>query len=175
MRSIKIGLATVLLSVVPALAHHAFSSEFDPKSPVTLSGTIQSVEWSNPHVVFHLNVATGGGNQSWSLEAANPATLTERGYTQDLFKTGTIVTFEAYKGLSNQMLASARAVTLPDGKKISVSDPSEDGGPAPTALTSQGNPTGALPQTGSNGPLILLVGILATIGAGVLSFGRVKA
>jgi LPXTG-motif cell wall-anchored protein len=170
MSKLRVLFAGTLLSMVPLLAHHQFSSEFDANKPVTLSGTIQSVEWKNPHALFHITSTDG---QTVTLEAASPSTLDQRGYGQSMFKAGTNVTFDAYQGINDTKMASARAVTLPDGRKISVSDPSEDGGPAPRALTSPtlASPS-ALPQTGSDLPLVGLIGVLAAGGFLILSLGK---
>ena len=39
------GLA--LLAPAGAFAHHSFAAEYDTKKPVTLKGTVTSVEWTN--------------------------------------------------------------------------------------------------------------------------------
>ena len=36
--------AGLFLAVLPALAHHAFSAEFDAKNPIRLEGTVYSSE-----------------------------------------------------------------------------------------------------------------------------------
>jgi hypothetical protein len=48
-RSFISAAAALLLSAAPALAHHAFSADFDRDKPVTLDGTVTKVEWTNPH------------------------------------------------------------------------------------------------------------------------------
>ena len=39
-----------------ALAHHSFAAEFDEKKPVSLTGTVTKVEWTNPHIWFFMDV-----------------------------------------------------------------------------------------------------------------------
>ena len=72
----------LLLAAVPALAHHAFSAEFDAKRPVTLRGTVVKVEWINPHSWFHVDVKQPDGKvQRWMVEAGNPNNLFRRGWS----------------------------------------------------------------------------------------------
>ena len=37
-------------------AHHSFESEFDRTKPVTVTGIVTKVEWTNPHGRFFLDV-----------------------------------------------------------------------------------------------------------------------
>jgi hypothetical protein len=61
--------AAVLLSAAPALAHHAFSADFDRDKPVTLDGAITKVEWTNPHAYVYLDVKdTSGHTANWKVE-----------------------------------------------------------------------------------------------------------
>src|SRR5262249_12395410 len=49
-------IAAVLL-VVPSLtsAHHSFAAEYDGEKPVTVSGIVAKIEWSNPHIHFYVD------------------------------------------------------------------------------------------------------------------------
>ena len=38
----------LFLASLPLLAHHPFSSEFDANKPMTLTGTVTKVDWSDP-------------------------------------------------------------------------------------------------------------------------------
>src|SRR5690606_14561621 len=64
----KHGLSILLLAVAAALAlprlgaaHHAFAAEFDANKPLTLTGTVTRIEWSNPHAWFYIDVSDGDG------------------------------------------------------------------------------------------------------------------
>ncbi len=55
------GLGLVLAgSAVSVSAHHAFAAEFDANKPVNFKGTLNRVEWVNPHVWIHVDVKKPG-------------------------------------------------------------------------------------------------------------------
>ncbi len=35
-------------------AHHSFTAEYDIKKPISMTGTVTSVEWQNPHTWFYI-------------------------------------------------------------------------------------------------------------------------
>jgi hypothetical protein len=121
----------ILSTGLIASAHHAFSSEFDSKKPVTLMGTVTKVDWKGPHVQYMLSVKNeSGAQEQWTLEAANPDYLTKKGVTKDTFGKGKTVTVNGYRANNNARTASARVITDAAGKPTQVCDPAEDGGPA---------------------------------------------
>jgi hypothetical protein len=118
-----LGCAWFALSA-PTSAHHAFSAEFDASQPVTLRGTITSVEWINPHAFIHLDVKRDDGSvESWSIEAGSPNTLVRRGMTRDSIPPGTEVIVFGYRHRNGSQTANGRDVTLPDGKKLFITSP----------------------------------------------------
>jgi Family of unknown function (DUF6152) len=50
-----------VMAGVPLFAHHPFASEYDRSKPLTLTGTISQIQWSDPHVHIMLNVKNQSG------------------------------------------------------------------------------------------------------------------
>jgi hypothetical protein len=111
--------AALLVAAVPAVAHHAFSAEFDATKPVRLRGTVTKMEWINPHSWMHVDVSKDDGTvDSWMIEAGPPGALVRRGWKKDSVKPGTEVLIEGYQALDGGLRANGRDVTLPDGTKL---------------------------------------------------------
>ena len=43
------------------LAHHSFGAEYDATKPVTLTGVITKIDWTNPHSYFFIDVKDDKG------------------------------------------------------------------------------------------------------------------
>jgi len=111
--------AALLAGSAPAVAHHAFSAEFDATKPVRLRGTITRMEWINPHSWMHVDVTKDDGTvESWMVEAGPPGALVRRGWRKDSVAPGTEVLIEGYQALDGGLRANGRDVTLPDGTKL---------------------------------------------------------
>src|SRR5215467_4597134 len=109
----------LILTAVPAHAHHAFAAEYDAKKPVTLRGTITKVDWVNPHTWIYIDSKKSDGTaEQWGIEAASPATLSGRGYTRNSLSLGTQVVVNGYQSKSGTLRANARDLTLPDGQVL---------------------------------------------------------
>ena len=81
-------------------AHHAFSAAYDSNKPFTVTGTVTSVDWVNPHV--HINVdskAEDGAVTSWKFEVGSPNGLMRSGWTRNSLKPGDPVTVEGFHDL----------------------------------------------------------------------------
>lgn len=108
----------LLLSSVPASAHHSFAAEYDSSQVLTLKGTISKVEWTNPHIYIYVDVKDADGKVStWALEGYPPNTLKRTGFTKDTLKIGDEITITAYKAKDGTNTGAGREITFSDGTK----------------------------------------------------------
>ncbi len=118
-----------LSCAVGVSAHHAFTAEFDATKPVTLSGTVTVMAWTNPHAHIHVDVPDAQGRAvSWDLELGSPNALMRRGWSRTSLKIGDKVTVSGYLAKDGSHLANARSVVLSDGRTVFAGS-SFDGGP----------------------------------------------
>ena len=122
--SLAIGLVAavgMLAAASPAVAHHAFSAEFDANMPVTLQGTVTRMEWVNPHAWIHIAVERADGTtEAWMVEGGAPNALLRRGFNKNSLPPGTIIMVEGYQAKDGAMRANGRDITFEDGTKLFV-------------------------------------------------------
>jgi hypothetical protein len=110
---------SLTLAVAPVAAHHAFSAEFDARKPVTMTGAITKMVWSNPHVWLYLDVKMPDGVvENWGFEAGAPNVLFRRGFTRKSLEAGTIVKVDGYRAKDGSHRANGRDLTFSDGTKL---------------------------------------------------------
>jgi len=116
---LSIATAVLLTSGLPALAHHAFSGEFDQSKPITLEGVVTRIDWENPHVHFYVDVPGPDGTVvNWSCETGGPTRLARRGWTRDSLKPGDRVIVHGFLARDASHAVDGRQVTLANGRKI---------------------------------------------------------
>ena len=107
------------LVVERAVAHHAFAAEFDANKPLTLIGTVTSVEWINPHIWVHIDVEEPDGTVvSWAIEGAAPNSMMRRGMRKDTIPLGVEITVDGFRAKSGNPVANGRTISWPGGSSL---------------------------------------------------------
>ena len=103
----------------PVAAHHSLAAQYDPARPITLTGKVSKVEWTNPHARFYIDVQDQKGQVvTWNFELASPNTLYRAGWSRTSLKTGDQITVEGSIARSGANVGNARCVTLADGARL---------------------------------------------------------
>jgi hypothetical protein len=102
-----------------AVAHHAFSAEFDANRPLQLRGIVTKTEWINPHAWIHIEVvAEDGSVEAWEIECGAPNALIRNGLNKHSVPVGTELVIDGYGAKNGSNVANARDITLPDGSQF---------------------------------------------------------
>jgi hypothetical protein len=114
-KRIRLAVSAVALSAaLPALAHHSFPAQYDADKPVTLTGTITNVEWTNPHIFIYIDVENeeSGTAESWALELGGPNTLLRLGWKRDSIAPGDVIIVEGSRARDGSNLANAKSIVM---------------------------------------------------------------
>jgi hypothetical protein len=140
----QVLIAGVLVFSLSALvaAHHSFGAEYDDKQPITITGVVTRIDWTNPHSYIFLDVKGAGGQiANWKVEGYPPGVLYRTGWKRNVtMKAGDTVTIFGWRARDGSNWAHSRQITFSDGKKLYFGPPAGtgDGGAAP--------PPGTQPQ-----------------------------
>jgi hypothetical protein len=95
LRKIAILIVTLLAVSVPIFAHHG-GAAYETDKSVIVKGTVTEYIWSNPHVFVKVDVKDDKGNVAhWIVEAQNPVSMMQIGWSKNTFKVGDEVEIDA--------------------------------------------------------------------------------
>jgi hypothetical protein len=130
-----IVIAASILYATTVRAHHSFGAEYDAQRPVTVTGVVTKVEWTNPHCHFYVDVPDEhGATVNWKFEGYGIGPLYRNGWKRDVtMKAGDRVRVTGWGARDGGAWGQAREITLPNGQKMFFGPPvgTGDGGTTP--------------------------------------------
>ena len=124
--------AGLLAAVLPASAHHSFPAQYDVAKPVTLTGKVTKVEWTNPHIFIYIDVPNEatGAVVNWALEMGGPNALLRLGWKRDSLKQDDLITVEGSLARDGSPLANAKSIVMVATGQRMLAGSSADSGAA---------------------------------------------
>ena len=85
----------LILTGMPAAAHHSFDAEYDSTKIANFTGVVTQVDWQNPHAFVYANVKDQSGvTKNLRFELGPPYALLRGGWKKDTVKVGDTITVE---------------------------------------------------------------------------------
>jgi hypothetical protein len=106
--------AVVLATAAPAYAHHSFPAQYDASKPITLTGKVTKVEWTNPHIFVYIDVPDEATGEvvNWALEMGAPNALLRLGWKRDSLKPDDLIAVEGSLARDGTPLANATSIVM---------------------------------------------------------------
>jgi hypothetical protein len=103
--------ASFLLGTLALSAHHSFAAEYDGTKPVTVTGTVAKIDWTNPHIHFYVDVKDDAGAVTqWKFEGYPPNMLVRQGWKRNVtMKPGDVVTVFGWRARTDRLAASRKS------------------------------------------------------------------
>lgn len=122
---VRLALLAVL-ALAPLWAHHSPSAEFDMTKKLTLTGTLTSVDWINPHIKVTMEVKGEGGKvENWGFESNPPAWFRRVGVSRaDFAKAiGQTVKVEGVRSKDGSLYGYLQKIIMADGTSLELVTP----------------------------------------------------
>jgi hypothetical protein len=112
------AILTWLVAAIPLSAHHSWPVSMDRL--VTVKGTVQKIEWTNPHPMFTVEVRDGNKAETWLIGGPAINRMEANGWTKNTIKPGDVVTGTGYQFSDGQKIVRLERLVLADGKELLV-------------------------------------------------------
>ena len=118
MRRTLVALGFALVAAAsPLLAHHSWP--VDTSKAVTVSGTVTSYEWGNPHVMMGLDVkANDGSIEKWNVGGPSTTRMEGNGWDKTTLKPGDVITATGFRFSDGQKILRLEKIVMASGKEM---------------------------------------------------------
>jgi len=113
-----VAILALLIGSAALSAHHSWPVNMDKL--VTVKGTVQKIEWTNPHPMFTLEVRDGAKTETWLIGGPAINRMEANGWTKETIKPGDVVTGTGYQFSDGQKIVRLERLVLADGKEMKV-------------------------------------------------------
>ena len=127
---LSLAAAALLVAAVPASAHHAVAAEFDTHKPISFTGTVKEMQWTNPHIYTLVEVKNQDGSTTvYRVEGGPPNALFRQGWRKDSLKAGEVVTVTGLRAKNEQSMNVGQAtIKTADGRTMFAQTGGNGGG-----------------------------------------------
>lgn len=109
-RKLVTSLVFLIGATVAASAHHGWGS-YDSAKKFTIAAPVEMIAWQNPHA--HVMLKYQGA--TWEITLAPISRMQNRGLSEEMLKTGAVITAEGYPSTRREHEMRAERITV-DGK-----------------------------------------------------------
>jgi hypothetical protein len=120
---LKYGIFAVFIVAIGAgslWAHHSTTAVFDMGKKVQVTGTLNRVEWINPHISIYVDAKGEHGMDAWHFEGSPPAWFRRVGVNKnDIARfQGQMITVDGVRAKDGSLYGYLQKITFADGSTM---------------------------------------------------------
>lgn len=112
----------LFLAAVPVAAHHALAAQYDMDKAVEITGTLNKMEFINPHSMLHLDVKNpNGAVTTWVFQTTNAGSLRSKGLARNgpgSLEQGATYTVKGFAARNGNPMGFLRVLVFPDKREM---------------------------------------------------------
>jgi len=113
---VSVIVVAIVAAASPLLAHHSWP--VDTSRAVTVSGTVTSYEWGNPHVMIGLVVNDENAIEKWNVGGPSTTRMEANGWDKSTLKPGDVITATGYRFSDGQKILRLDRIVMAGGKEM---------------------------------------------------------
>lgn len=118
-------LGGLLMAGVSVQAHHSLAGVYDMKKEAEVSGSVEKVQFVNPHGSLTLAVKEADGTtKDWVFTLGSATALAQRGIGRtgpNALHAGDMISVKFIPARNGSPLGFLKSVTMPDGRVVQIS------------------------------------------------------